>query len=353
MSILNSKLYTDTITEIQNTFPEIISFKNKSILITGCNGLICSAVVDFFIASSLYEKLNMKIYLASRNAAETKKRFNLNDTDTHIETVAYDAEKKFTFSKKIDYIIHGASPASPDQIISQPVETMLCNITGLHNLLTLAEQNNARLLYISSSEVYGNLHSSQPIKEEDAGNLELLNPRSAYGMSKRAAETLCISYVDEYSADVVIVRPGHIYGPSAKKDDRRVSSAFMYDALEGKNLVLKSKGEQLRSYTNSLDCAKAILTVMIKGKKGNAYNISNPQSVISIAEMSTLVAEYCGVKLSFEIPDENEKKAFNPMMNSSLDSTKLESLGWKPFFTKQKGFEFTINTLKEIKRESL
>ena len=266
-----------------------------------------------------------------------------------VEFLEYDATRPLSFNQKADYFIHGASPASPDQFMKAPVDTMLSNIFGLKEILDRSIKSNARTLYISSSEVYGKVQTLQPIEENACGPIEILNSRNSYGQSKRAAETLCASYKTQYDADIVIVRPGHIYGPTAGRTDNRVSSSFMYDSLDGKDLVLKSKGQQLRSYTYCLDCASAILTVLLKGQSGEAYNISNPNSICSIADMAGAFAKHSGVNLKFELPAEEEKKAFNPMNNSSLNSDKLQSLGWKPAFTQDEGFKHSIMTLKELK----
>lgn len=350
MNILESKLYLE---KIRDAFNHIVNFKlleNKTILITGCNGLICSNIVDILIIANKELNFNIKLYLATRNIEETKLRFNLNDKDELINVVQYDGTKTFVFNESIDFIIHGASPASPNLYVSNPVETMLCNFIGLKNLLDIAKKSNAKLLYISSSEVYGKLETSDSIKEEDMGIMDLLNPRSSYGMSKRAAETLCISYANEYSIKTVIVRPGHIYGPTAKRNDKRVSNQFMYDVIEKKDLVLKSKGEQIRSYTNCMDSGTAILSVLLNGENGVAYNISNPKSIISIADMAKYFANAGDVRVTFDLPSDEEKKAFNPMNNSSLNSRKLEALGWKPMFAHEDGFTFSVDVLKSLKR---
>ena len=166
-------------------------------------------------------------------------------------------------------------------------------------------------------------------------------------MGKRAAETLCASFADEYGVSTVITRPGHIYGPTAAANDNRVSSAWPYDVARGQNIVMKSAGSQIRSYCYCLDCASAILTVLVKGEPQHAYNISNPDSIISIREMAEILAEKAGVELHKELPTEAEKKSFNPMTNSSLDSTALEALGWRGLFNAQRGFGHTIEILKE------
>jgi len=145
----------------------------------------------------------------------------------------------------------------------------------------------------------------------------------------------------------VIVRPGHIYGPTARRQDSRVSSAFAYDAADGKDLVMKSDGAQIRSYCHALDTATAMLAVLLLGETGEAYNISNPDAICSIREMAELLAKEAGVKTSFAEPTAEEKTAFNPMNNSSLNSEKLEGLGWKGIFDAETGFAHTIRVIRE------
>lgn len=347
-NLFASKIYCSDIYKILDNFSLFEELRNKSIFITGCNGLICSSIVDILLFSNQKYSLNSKIFLATRNIEKTKSRFS-KDSNSSLYYVNYDATKPFTFDEKIDFFIHGASPASPDLFVKKPVDTMLSNFFGLKEILDKAVTNKARTLYISSSEVYGKVQTSEPIKEDSCGPIDILNARSSYGQSKRAAETLCAAYISQFNSDIVIARPGHIYGPTASRADNRVSSSFMYDAFDGKDLILKSKGDQLRSYTYCLDCASAILFVLLKGKAGEAYNISNPNSICTIADMANAFAKYSGVNLKFELPAEEEKKAFNPMNNSSLNSEKLEALGWKPTFSQDEGFEHSIKILKELK----
>ncbi len=150
--------------------------------------------------------------------------------------------------------------------------------------------------------------------------------------------------------ETVIVRPGHIYGPTASEKDIRVSSAWAYAAANGQDIVMKSDGAQIRSYCYCLDCASAILKVLIDGENLKAYNISNSDSVISIREMAELLAKASGVKLKMELPTETEKKRFNPMNNSSLDSTELYRLGWRGLFDAERGFSHTIKIIKDCCR---
>ena len=345
MNLYNSTTYCLDLKKTVSSLSFLNEIKNKSFFITGCTGLICSALIDFLIIANDEFNLGIKLFLAVRNLAKAKERFS---NKTNITFVEYDATRPINLNQQVNFFIHGASPASPANIIKSPVDTMLSNIFGLNEILEKALKCNARTLYISSSEVYGKVQTSNPIPEDACGPMEILNSRNSYGQSKRAAETLCSSYKAQYNSNIVIVRPGHIYGPTAGRTDNRVSSSFMYDAIEGKDLILKSKGEQLRSYTYCIDCASAILAVLLQGESGQAYNISNPHSICSIADMAKAFAAYSGVNLKFELPAEEEKKAFNPMNNSSLDSSKLEALDWKPCFTKEEGFEHSIKILKEL-----
>ena len=171
-------------------------------------------------------------------------------------------------------------------------------------------------VYVSSSEIYGRKDNNNPYQENEYGYIDVLNPRSSQPISKRVAETLCASYIAEKNIAVFIVRPRHIYGPTATRKDNRVSTVFVYNAADGKDIIMKSDGAQIRSYCYMLDCASAILYVLLKGKKGEAYNIANPNSIMSIRELIEYLAKVGNVRSKFELPSQDEKKAFNPMNNS-------------------------------------
>ena len=131
-------------------------------------------------------------------------------------------------------------------------------------------------------------------------------PLAVLCADETAAETLCASFYDEYGVDAVIIRPGHIYGPTASEADNRVSSAWPYAVARGEDLVMKSDGSQLRSYCHCLDTASAILTALLTGETMHPYNISDPACVISIRDMGELLAKAGGVRLIREEPTELE-----------------------------------------------
>lgn len=350
MSIYDNKLWLSDLDETIAAIPELEDLTGKSIMVTGCTGLICSAVVDVLIRWNETHEDKIWILAAGRNEKKVEARFSPYIGETWFLFVPYDASStENTLAHPCDYIIHGASNASPNKIVKEPIETMLSNFIGMKNLLDYANEKGVkRVLYISSSEVYGKKEGTEPYKSNEYGYIDLLNARNSYSVGKRAAETLCASYYDEYGVDSVIVRPGHIYGPTAVESDNRVSSAWAYAVARGENIVMKSDGSQIRSYCYCLDSASAILKVLLKGETVHAYNISNSNSIINIRGMAEILAKSAGVELKMELPSETEKKGFNPMSNSSLDSTELLNLGWKGLFDAERGFSHTVDILKEI-----
>ena len=350
MRIYQSRTWiNDLDEEIAALAEELYLLEGKTICVTGATGLICSALIDLLIRynETHFSKINMIV--AGRSLERMRERFFPYFQRDYLQFYYFDASlNSQEVSISCDYIVHGAGNASPDKMVKEPIETMTSNFYGLKRLLDCAKEHAARrVLFISSSEGYGKKEGNEPYREDEYGYIDLLNVRSAYPVGKRAAETLCTSYVVECSVDAVIVRPGHIYGPTAAADDNRVSSAWAFAPAGGKDIVMGSDGTQIRSYCYCLDCAAAILKVLIKGRKGEAYNISNPDSVICIKEMAKLLANAAGVKLLSYQPSDEEKKRFNPMNNSSLDASKLLALGWKGLFPAERGFIHTIRIIRE------
>ena len=350
MNIYDSKLGISDLDETIAALPELNNLAGKSVMVTGCTGLICSAVVDVLIRWNETHNEKIKILAAGRNEKKVEARFSPYTDSDWFTFVPYDASStENDLTLPCDYIIHGASNASPNKIVKEPVETMLSNVLGMKYQLDYAKgKGTKRVLYISTSEVYGRKEHNNPSKINEYGWIDLLNSRNSYSIGKCAAETMCASYADEYGVESVIIRPGHIYGPTAVESDNRVSSAWAYDVARGKDIVMKSDGSQIRSYCYCLDSASAILTVLLKGENVHAYNISNPDSIINIRGMAEILAKSAGVQLKMELPTEAEKKGFNPMSNSSLDSTELLALGWKGLFDAERGFSHTVEILKEL-----
>lgn len=341
--MLDSKLYIQDLTKAASAF-DFSDLRNKSVLITGGLGLICSAIADLLITINCKEQLNIHIYLAARNRILFYEKYS---GYPNIDFVPYDALEPILFNFPVDYVIVGAGVASPDKYTSEPVETMLSNIVGVKNILEYARNNEVmRVLYISSSEIYGKKLTDEQYSEVTYGMIDLDSIRSSYAIAKRASELLCKAYLAEYKVDTVIVRPGHIFGPTASKTDRRISSDFAYKAAKSIPLEMKSSGMQRRSYCYSIDAAVAILMVLIKGHKGEAYNICT-EEVLTIKEMAEILSKAGRVTLSYKEPTKEELQTFNPMNNSSLSFAKLNELGFHGCFSIKEALEHTVEILRE------
>lgn len=347
--IYSGGLWLSDIDRVIHALPELGTLSGKSVLITGAGGLICSTVADVLIRwnESHNGRENIGIIAAGRNKAKISGRFGEFSGREYFTFIDYDASRAEIPALNADYVIHGAGNAHPSAMSAEPVETMLANIIGINAIMKASGHNVKRVLYISSSEVYGRRAdgNSAPFTENDYGYVDILNPRNCYPMAKRAGETLCASYAAEYGADIVIARPGHVYGPSALPNDSRVSSAFAYLSAKRENIIMKSDGLQLRSWCYSPDCAGAILKLLLCGENSNAYNI--PGEIMTIREMSEILAESGGVKVIRENASENERKAFNPMNNSSVDGAKIEALGWKNIFDAHTGLSHTVEIIRK------
>jgi nucleoside-diphosphate-sugar epimerase len=198
MNINDNKLWNDDLDEVIASLPDIDLLAGSNVLITGSTGLICSAVVDVLIRWNLTHDKKINIFAAARNQEKLKNCFGPHVSEPWFNFVYYDASSdSISIPDSMDYIIHGASNASPNHIVAEPVETMLSNFAGMKLLLDYAkEQKTKRVLYISSSEVYGRKDTDLPSKITDYGWIDILNPRSCYSSGKCAAETLCASYYD-------------------------------------------------------------------------------------------------------------------------------------------------------------
>ena len=333
--------------DILQIFQEDLPWEKLSgcnILVTGATGLIGGCLVETLMMNP---KKDYHVYASGRNEERAKERFKefANDSDFHF--IKYDVLKPLESNVKFDYIIHAASNGSPNFFAKNPVEVMKSNLYGVANLMDYGLAHGMkRILYVSSGEVYGE-GDGRVFTEDYSGYVDCTKPRSCYPSSKRAAETLCVSYAEEYGADVVIARPSHTYGPHFTEADNRVYAQFIRNVLKGEDIVMKSTGEQFRSWCYVVDCVSAILYILLKGENRQAYNIADAASNISIKELAETIAAIGDRKVVIDVPDADEKKGFNVVTKSVFATEKLNALGWKANTNIKRGIESTI---KEIQR---
>ena len=213
------KSYEDDLRLIFNKDLPWDILSGQKVLVTGATGLIGGCMVDSLM---LNPNKDYDVYASGRDEERARRRFCDFFDDPKFHFLVYDVLKPLECDLNFDYIIHAASYADPKSFVEKPVEIIRSNIDGVIHLMEygLAHQMK-RLLYLSSGEIYGE-GNGDILTEEYSGYVDCLKPRSCYPSSKRAAETLCISYIDEYGVDAVIARPCHIYGPHFTDSDNRV-----------------------------------------------------------------------------------------------------------------------------------
>lgn len=316
---------------------------NKTVLITGATGFIGSFIVHVLMYRNNYFKENIKICAFGRNIKIAKERFNKYWNEENFEFVTHDLCLPIKYKKNIDYIFHCASNASPDKYITDPVGTMKVNLEGTINLLEFAKASGVKkVVYTSTIEVYGKTNGIDKIREDDFGYIDSMVLRSNYPISKKAAEMLCVAYANQYEIDVRIGRIPYSYGPGMRNDDKKVVIEFIRNVAHGKNIVLKSTGSQKRSYCYIADIVSALFTILFFGEKAEAYNISSDESIVSIADLATMLVNFFpekNLQVEYDIPRGIEQKHFSFIGDAVLNSEKLQKLGWIPMYNLADGLK--------------
>ena len=247
----------------------------------------------------------------------------------------------------IDYVVHCAAPTSSKYFVEHPVETFDTIVTGTSTLLEYAKRHKVEsFVYLSSLEVYGCIYDdSKPVTEDIQGYLDPMSVRSSYPMAKRATETLCCLYANEYNLPVKVARLTQTTGAGIAKDDNRVIAQFARLASEGKDIVLHTTGESARPYCYTTDAISAILYIMLKGEKGQAYNVANEETYISARGMAEFLKEHVNPKITVRV-EQNDNMGYAPVTKLRLSTSKLNTLGWQPQFGMLRLFEKLLEYLR-------
>ena len=336
--------YKDDIKDVAKLSLPWEKLSGCNILITGATGLIGSCLVEVLMSRP---GIDYHVYASGRNEKRAKERFKDFVQNPYFHFFKYDVMKPMEGYTDFQFIIHAASNASPNFFATKPVEVIKANIDGVANLMDYGLQHGLkRFLFISSGEVYGE-GDGRVFTEDYSGYVNPTSPRSCYPSSKRAAETLCVSYGAEYGIDTVIARPCHTYGPNFTESDNRVYAQFIRNVLNGEDIVMKSTGAQFRSWCYVVDCVSAILHILLKGENGQAYNIADESSNISIRELAEMIAEIGGKKVVIDLPSDLEKAGFNVVTKSVFSSFKIRDLGWYPKDTIAENIKKTFLFIKK------
>jgi nucleoside-diphosphate-sugar epimerase len=325
-------------------------FKNSTVLVTGAYGMLASYMVyTLAYLNSTYPLLNIKIIAQCRNIEKAKDKFK-NIPQLFITNI--DICGNFNFIENVDYIIHAASPASAQYYSTDPISVINPNVIGTKNLLNLAKEKSVKgFLFLSSGDVSGKV-DKELITEDDYGYLNPIDLRSCYAESKRIAETMCKCYNHQHELHTISVRPEHTYGPTLDLiNDQRVFSEFISNIVNKKDIVIKSDGMSVRTFTYISDATIGFFTALLKGVSGESYNVSNNKCRIKIKDLAEmLVSMYPEKKLKVvyeKRSDTNEYIENKDNIRPTLSTQKIEKLGFTCNIDLKEGFKRTINSFIE------
>lgn len=342
-----SPLYNSDIRMIKECGLDWSALSGSRILIVGATGLMGTVVVDALMAISREGGLGIEVLAMARGDDLVKKRFNHYLDSPGFTFIKHDITKPISGVGGIDYIINLASNTHPKLYASRPIETIETITLGSMNVLSFATENSAkRVINGSTVEIYGEpTDPSMIFSESDAGYINCNSLRAGYPEAKRLSESLCQAYISEKGLDVVSARLGRVYGPTILESDLKAVSQFIFRALEGKNIILKSLGNQRYSFIYVADAVGALLNLLLAGRSGEAYNIAHSE-IKSLREVAEAAAKVGGVGVEFDIPTEIERIGASVVQNALMNCDKIAKLGWIPEYDIERGFDRTIRILK-------
>ena len=308
------------------------NLKDTTVLITGAKGLIGGALVRVLQAADERYELNLNIIGHTRQ--------------TH-----GDIRAPININSPPDYIFHCASITSSSDMLNYPVEVIDVSVGGTRNVLNLAKTANSKgVVFLSSMEVYGMIEKSE-VCEEDLGYIDLANPRSSYPESKRLCEALCTAYYKQFGVPVRVARLARTFGGGVSQSDTRVFAQFARSAINETDIILHTEGKSVGNYCYIADAVRGLLTLLLKGSNGQAYNIANPAASMTIREMAELVAnQVCGgsIKVALNVPEDIKERGYLHDVGFVLNIDKINKLGWLPRYGLCEMYERMIADWRQI-----
>lgn len=350
MDIHEHPLYKKDVERVAGLALPWEKFQDASVLVSGATGLIGSFLLDVLMWRNANKNANCRIFALGRNAEKARKRFAYCADSSLFHFVSHDINTPLQgkTDENIDFVLHLASNTHPVAYATDPIGTIATNIIGLKNMLDFSVQHHTkRFVFASSNEIYGENRGDQELFDEHyCGYIDCNTLRAGYPESKRCGEALCQAYMKQRNLNVVIPRFTRSYGPTMLESDTKAISQFIKRAVAGEDIVLKSAGNQYYSYTYMSDAVSGLLTVLLLGEKGEAYNIADQSSDITLKDLASILADMAGTKVIFEIPDATEKAGYSKATKARLDSHKIKQLNWIAFDNLKTGLKKTFEIIK-------
>lgn len=311
---------------------QLSKLNNKIILVAGASGLIGSHLVNLLLTFNENFGGTIKIITLGRNKSKLEAKFPHNIMLEHLES-----DYNSYLEIKCDYVINCASNTSSESFINTPVNTILDNVKIMDFTLNIAKNNNAKYLYTSSQEIYGNPYDNQTIFEEnELGYLATNDVRNSYPETKRISELLVCSYAHQYGIKTNSVRLGKCYALNSDISDKRIIADFTRKASNKEDLILKTDGKMRSTFAYILDIVAGMIYVLTECYDNDIYNIGSENSNYSIKEITEVIANLGGVNILFNIQSAN-KTGYSKVSHMLLSLDKIHSKGWKGLTTLKDG----------------
>lgn len=349
----NSVIQDDVRSIAEELADRLAPLSGSAILVTGGSGFLCSYFLETIAwLNGTTWRRPCRVISADNLRSGVAERLAHLAGRPDFRFITQDISQPFSVNEPVEWIIHGAGIASPTFYRRYPLETIDVNVTGTRHVLELAKRQNTRsILYLSSSEIYGDPDPRNiPTAENYRGYVSCNGPRACYDESKRLAETLCGVYRSLHQVRVKVVRPFNVYGPGQRLDDRRVVPDLISAALQRRPLILHSDGRATRSFCYIRDAIRAMWLILMSDADGEAFNVGSDEKEISVTELAHELARVVGPPTLEIVHRQSEDMHYltdNPQRRCP-DLTKLrERFAWKPAVSLAEGLRRTLDSYKE------